>query len=75
MQNEQRYGHPRLPMTGTILMMGALRSVASMNFHLSCTPGSDGGCAAADTRTPMGRCREQSSRTAFTVPRSVNPNT
>ena len=58
MQKLHVYGHPRLPIIGTILKAGAFRSVDSMNFQRSRTPGSAAGCRFASRCTPIGRCGE-----------------
>ena len=60
MQKLHVYGQPRLPIIGTILIVGALSSVGSTNFQRSRAPGSSSGWLAAERCTPNGRCGAQS---------------
>jgi hypothetical protein len=68
-------GQPRLPIIGTILMVGAFSSVAAANFQRSRSVGSSTGWVAADRCAPYGRCGWQSRSMSATTLRSVKPRT
>src|SRR5204863_182765 len=66
MQKLHVYGHPRLPIIGTIFKSGAFRSVGSMNFQRSRTPGSSAGSLVTRSMMPT-RSRRAIGRTEVVV--------